>query len=172
VWNCLVADGDAFMVGNIPVKVMLLPGHRLVSITYVAGDAVFVHDALMIPDSGNSCADFPGVRFAELYNSILLILVPPIGTRVCVVPEYAPGRDATCNATLTQHLASNIHWKKSDVRGGIPRGARCPRCDFVLPKLTLAALQVYTCGGPLLVPENNERAYLKCRWVILQTVDP
>lgn len=59
-WDRLFADGDTFMVGSIPVRVMFSPGHTLASITYVAGDAAFVHDTLMYPESGTSRADFPG----------------------------------------------------------------------------------------------------------------
>jgi glyoxylase-like metal-dependent hydrolase (beta-lactamase superfamily II) len=110
-WDRLFADGDEFMVGNVPVKVMFSPGHTLASITYVAGDAAFVHDTLMMPDSGSSRADFPGGSSADLYNSISNILALPADTRVFVGHDYAPDRPAACEATVAEHLASNIHWK-------------------------------------------------------------
>ena len=59
-WDHLFDAGDEFMVGEIPVRVMFSPGHTLASVTYVAGDAAFVHDTLMMPESGTSRADFPG----------------------------------------------------------------------------------------------------------------
>ena len=40
-WDRVFEDGDEFMVGSIPVRVMLSPGHTLASVTYVAGDAAF-----------------------------------------------------------------------------------------------------------------------------------
>lgn len=110
-WDRLFADGESFMVGNVPVKVMFSPGHTLASITYVAGDAAFVHDTLMMPDSGSSRADFPGGSSDALYDSISAILALPEGTRVFVGHDYAPGREAKCEATVAEHRASNIHWK-------------------------------------------------------------
>src|SRR5690606_32292262 len=69
-WDRLFRDGDTFMVGEIEVRVMFSPGHTLASITYVAGGAAFVHDTLMMPDSGTSRADFPGGNSGTLYRSI------------------------------------------------------------------------------------------------------
>ncbi len=43
-WNCLFAHGDRFKVGSLNAHVLFSPGHTLASITYVIGDAAFVHD--------------------------------------------------------------------------------------------------------------------------------
>ncbi|TIM55847.1 MAG: MBL fold metallo-hydrolase, partial [Mesorhizobium sp.] len=43
-WNRLFADGETFSVGGVPAKVLFSPGHTLASITYVIGDAAFIHD--------------------------------------------------------------------------------------------------------------------------------
>jgi glyoxylase-like metal-dependent hydrolase (beta-lactamase superfamily II) len=142
-WDRLFADGDSFMVGNVPVRVMFSPGHTMASITYVAGDAAFVHDTLMMPDSGSSRADFPGGSSAALYSSISAILALPEDTRVFVGHDYAPnGRDAECEATVRQHRASNIHWKDCPTQMQY-RAVRDARdATLPLPKLMLAALQV------------------------------
>src|SRR5690606_20482099 len=66
-WDRLFADGDTFSIGAIPVRVMHSPGHTLASITYVAGDAAFVHDTLFQPDTGSARADFPGGNAGTLY---------------------------------------------------------------------------------------------------------
>jgi len=85
------------MIGEIPVRVMFSPGHTLASITYVAGDAAFVHDTLMMPDSGSSRTDFPGGSSKALYDSIQAILALPDDTRIFVGHDYAPGgREARC----------------------------------------------------------------------------
>ncbi|MFT6091673.1 MBL fold metallo-hydrolase [Sulfitobacter sp.] len=160
-WDHLFADGDIFMVGNVPVTVMFSPGHTLASITYVAGDAAFVHDTLMMPDSGSSRADFPGGNSGELYNSISAILALPEYTRVFVGHDYAPKRPAECEATVAQHLASNIHWKDKPTEAEY-RAVRDARdATLALPKLMLAALQVNIRGGRLPAPEDNGRSYLK-----------
>ncbi|THH39124.1 MBL fold metallo-hydrolase [Aliishimia ponticola] len=161
-WDRLFADGDTFRVGTVDVRVIFSPGHTLASITYVAGDAAFVHDTLMMPDSGTSRADFPGGSSKELYDSIQRILALPDDTRVFVGHDYAPkGRDARCEATVAEHKASNIHLKDapSEAEYRAVRDAR--DATLPLPKLMLAALQVNIRGGRLPEPEENGRSYLK-----------
>lgn len=160
-WDRLFADGDAFMIGNVPVKVMFSPGHTLASITYVTGNAAFVHDTLMMPDSGSSRADFPGGSSADLYDSISAILALPDDTRVFAGHDYAPDRDAACEASVAEHRAANIHWKDNPSKAEY-RAVRDARdATLALPKLMLAALQINIRGGRLPNPEDNGRSYLK-----------
>ncbi|MFN3970150.1 MAG: MBL fold metallo-hydrolase [Gemmobacter sp.] len=160
-WDRLFEDGETFMVGNLPVTVMLSPGHTMASVTYIAGDAAFVHDTLMMPDSGTSRADFPGGSSEALYDSLQRILALPPETRLYVGHDYAPDRPAACMATVAEHRARNIHLADApdlatfqDRRDG--RDATLP-----LPKLMLAALQVNIRGGRAPEPEDNGRRYLK-----------
>lgn len=161
-WDHLFEDGDKFNVGDITVEVMFSPGHTLASITYIAGDAAFVHDTLMMPDSGSSRADFPGGSSEALYNSIQAILNLPDETRVFVGHDYAPnGREPACEATVAEHKRRNIH-----VGGGTNerkyRRLRDARDKtLALPKLMLSALQVNIRGGRLPSNEKNGRSYLK-----------
>ncbi|WP_226624634.1 MBL fold metallo-hydrolase [Alloyangia pacifica] len=161
-WDVLFADGDTFMVGGIPVKVIFSPGHTLASITYVADDAAFVHDTFMMPDSGTSRADFPGGSSADLYDSLMKILALPDETRLYVGHDYAPeGREAQCCATVAEHKARNIHLKESPSEAEY-RAVRDKRDGTLpLPKLMLAALQVNIRGGRLPEAEANGRSYLK-----------
>ncbi|WP_050526562.1 MBL fold metallo-hydrolase [Pseudorhodobacter aquimaris] len=160
-WDRLFADGEDFMVGNVPVKVMFSPGHTLASITYIAGDAAFVHDTLMMPDSGSSRADFPGGSSAQLYESIASILDLPEKTRVFVGHDYAPDRQAACEATVAEHRTTNIHWKGNPSKAEY-RAVRDARdATLSLPKLMLAALQINIRGGRMPPPEDNGRSYLK-----------
>uniref|UniRef100_E6VBN9 Beta-lactamase domain protein n=1 Tax=Rhodopseudomonas palustris (strain DX-1) TaxID=652103 RepID=E6VBN9_RHOPX len=161
-WDRLFADGDVFMVGDIPVRVMFSPGHTLASVTYLAGDAAFVHDTLMMPDSGTSRADFPGGSSKQLYASLQRILALPNDTRLYVGHDYAPeGRDAQCMATVAEHKARNIH-----LAGGRTETEFCAVRDqrdasLPLPKLMLAALQINIRGGRKPAPEADGRSYLK-----------
>jgi glyoxylase-like metal-dependent hydrolase (beta-lactamase superfamily II) len=59
-WDRLFKDGDRFRVGALEGAVIFSPGHTAASITYVVGDAAFIHDTLFVPDSGTARADFPG----------------------------------------------------------------------------------------------------------------
>jgi glyoxylase-like metal-dependent hydrolase (beta-lactamase superfamily II) len=160
-WDRLFADRDRFMVGHVPVQVKFSPGHTLASITYVAGDAAFVHDTLMMPDSGSSRADFPGGSSDALYDSIAAILSLPEETRIFVGHDYAPGREAECEATVAQHRAANIHWKAAPSRSDFQAVRDARDATLPLPKLMLAALQVNISGGKLPAPEDNGRSYLK-----------
>jgi len=161
-WDRLFEDGDVFQIGEVPVKVMHSPGHTLASITYVAGNAAFVHDTLMMPDSGSSRADFPGGSSKALYQSIQAILALPDSTRVFVGHDYAPdGRDAACEATVAEHKRSNIHFKNNPSEEEF-RDVRDARDQTLsLPKLMLAALQINIRGGRLPKAEDNGRSYLK-----------
>jgi glyoxylase-like metal-dependent hydrolase (beta-lactamase superfamily II) len=161
-WDRLFHDGEVFEIGSVPVTVLFSPGHTMASVTYVAGDAAFVHDTLMMPDSGTSRTDFPGGSSRELYRSIRRLLELPGGTRVFVGHDYAPdGREALCETTVADQIATNKHL------AGLPseeefiavRDAR--NATLPLPKLMLAALQVNIRGGRLPEPEGNGRSYLK-----------
>ncbi|MBN9250977.1 MAG: MBL fold metallo-hydrolase, partial [Mesorhizobium sp.] len=90
-WDHLFADGDTFRVGGIDARVMHSPGHTLASITYVVGDAAFVHDTLFMPDSGTARADFPGGSAKALWSSIQAILALPDHTRIFTGHDYQPG---------------------------------------------------------------------------------
>jgi len=160
-WDRLFADGDRFMVGRVPVTVMFSPGHTLASITFVAGDAAFVHDTLMMPDSGSSRADFPGGSSDALFDSIATILSLPEETRIFVGHDYAPGREAQCEASVAQHRAANIHWKDEPSRATYRAMRDARDATLPLPKLMLAALQVNISGGRLPATEGNGRSYLK-----------
>lgn len=161
-WDRLFADGETFRVGEIPVRVMFSPGHTLASITYVAGDAAFVHDTLMVPDSGSSRADFPGGDAGELYRSIQRILALPETTRLFVGHDYAPdGRAPACEATVAEHKRENIHLKDDASEAAFVKVRTERDGTLPLPRLMLAALQINIRGGRKPAPEVNGRSYLK-----------
>jgi len=159
----LFADGDTFKIGSLGVRVMLSPGHTLGSITYVVGgDAAFVHDTLMQPDSGTARADFPGGDAATLYRSIRAILALPDATRLFVGHDYCPGgRAPEWEASVAEHKAKNIH-----VKDGVPQEQfvklRNERDKTLpLPDRMLFALQVNLRGGRLPEPESDGHSYFK-----------
>ncbi len=161
-WDRLFKDGERFNVGHMPVTVFFSPGHTMASITYVVGNAAFVHDTLMMPDSGSSRADFPGGNSRELYRSVRRILELPFDTRLFVGHDYAPeGRTPSCEATVREHLASNKHFKGLPTEEHFVRVRDARDATLPLPKLMLAALQVNIRGGRLPEPEDNGRSYLK-----------
>lgn len=160
----LFADGDTFSIGNLDVRVMLSPGHTLGSITYVVGDAAFVHDTFMHVDAGTTRADFPGGSSAELYASLMAILDLPDDTRLFVGHDYPPVGDRTdpaWEASVAEHRAQNKH-----LGGGVTeeefREIRDTRdATLSLPSQMLYALQMNLRGGRLPAPEADGHSYLK-----------
>ena len=48
-WGRLLANGDRFAVGELSARIMRSAGHAPGSVTYVIGDAAFVHDTMFMP---------------------------------------------------------------------------------------------------------------------------
>jgi glyoxylase-like metal-dependent hydrolase (beta-lactamase superfamily II) len=160
-WDHLFADGDTFKVGTLQGRVMFSPGHTLASITYVIGDAVFVHDTIFMPDSGTARADFPGGDARVLWNSIQQILTLPDDTRLFTGHDYRPDeRSAKWESTVGEQKRANPHLADmTEDRFVALREARDR--TLPMPKLILHALQVNVRGGRLPEPEDNGRRYLK-----------
>ncbi|WP_323716970.1 MBL fold metallo-hydrolase [Paracoccus aminovorans] len=161
-WDRLFADGDRFMVGEIPARVMFSPGHTLASITYVIGDAAFVHDTLFMPDSGTARADFPGGSAAALWRSIQDILALPDRTRIFTGHDYCQGgRDPRWESTVAEQKAGNVHMAQYRTEAEFIAAREARDRTLPMPRLILHALQVNTNAGRLPEPESNGRRYLK-----------
>ncbi|WP_386683075.1 MBL fold metallo-hydrolase [Loktanella sp. R86503] len=159
----LFADGDQFALGNLTVQVMLSAGHTLGSVTYLCGNAAFVHDTFMQPDSGTARADFPGGSAADLWESLQAILALPADTRLFVGHDYgAAGRDAPeWEATVAEHKAHNIHVRDGTSRADYIKTRQDRDATLPLPQRMLAALQINLRAGQLPLPEGDGAAYLK-----------
>ena len=160
-WDHLFRDGESFKIGSLDAKVMLNPGHTLASVTYVIGDAAFIHDTLFQPDFGTARADFPGGNANALYDSIERILALPDDTRLFTGHDYRPGgRPAQWEASVAQQK-QNVHLLKAPDRASFIEMREARDKTLPLPGLMLAALQVNLRGGRLPEPEDNGRSYLK-----------
>lgn len=161
-WDRLFKDGDTFKVGNLDARVMFSPGHTLASISYVIGDAAFVHDTLMMPDSGTSRADFPGGDANALYDSIERILALPDDTRIFVGHDYGrDGRKPAWESTVAQQKQQNIHLRGGTSRAEYVRIRQSRDAELPLPHLMLYALQVNIRGGRAPDAEANGVSYLR-----------
>lgn len=159
----LFKDGDTFPIGDLEARVMLSPGHTLASITFIVGDAAFVHDTLMHPDAGTSRADFPGGSAEVLWDSIQKILSLPPDTRIFVGHDYgtAERKEPLWESTVAEQKASNIHVKDGTRREDWIERRTKRDATLALPDRMLAALQVNLRGGRLPPAENDGRHYLK-----------
>lgn len=161
-WDRLFGDGETFKVGTIDARALLSPGHTLASITYVIGDAAFVHDTLFMPDSGTARADFPGGNAAQLWRSICRIVDLPRETRVFTGHDYQPGgREPAWESTIGEQIDRNIHLRRAANEADFVALREARDRSLPMPKLILPALQVNIKGGRLPEPEANGRRYLK-----------
>lgn len=161
-WDRLFADGDGFAIGGIPARAMFSPGHTLSSLTYVVGDAAFVHDTLFMPDSGTARADFPGGSASALWRSIEAILALPDATRLFTGHDYRPGgRAPAWESTVAEQKAANIHMARYRTEAAFVAAREARDRTLPMPRLILHALQVNINGGRLPEPEDNGRRYLK-----------
>ncbi len=161
-WDRLFADGETFSVGSIPAKVMFSPGHTLASITYVIGDAAFVHDTLFMPDSGTARADFPGGSASRLWQSIQDILALPDATRIFTGHDYQPDdREPLWESTVAEQKAKNTHISTCKTEADFVALREARDKTLPMPKLILHALQVNMNAGRLPEPEANGKRYLK-----------
>lgn len=161
-WDRLFAEGDEFMVGEIPVRVIFSPGHTLASISYVAGDAAFVHDTLMMPEKGSSRADFPGGSAEELWASIRTILGLSGDTRLYIGHDYPEaGKAPDYMATVSEHRLRNRHVKDGIGKDEFIAMRKARDATLKLPERMLAALQVNIRGGRLPEVEADGHSYLK-----------
>jgi glyoxylase-like metal-dependent hydrolase (beta-lactamase superfamily II) len=160
-WSRLFADGDRFRIGNVEARVMYSPGHTLASVTYVIGDAAFIHDSLFMPDGGSARCDFPGGSAPALWKSIQAILALPDETRLFVGHDYQPGgREPRWETTVAEQKQHNTHVKGMDEASFIAMREARDR-TLSMPRLILHALQVNIRGGRLPEPEDNGCRYLK-----------
>jgi glyoxylase-like metal-dependent hydrolase (beta-lactamase superfamily II) len=159
----LFEDGDTFRIGDLEARVMLSPGHTLGSVTYVIGDAAFVHDTLMQPDFGTARADFPGGSAAQLYESISDILALPEETRLFVGHDYGTDEreDPRWVATVAEHRESNVHVGGGRAKEAFVRLREERDAGLSLPDRMLFALQYNLRGGGLPPAEDDGHSYFK-----------
>ena len=159
----LFADGDTFRLGALEVRVMLTAGHTLGSVSYVVGDAAFIHDTFMQPDVGTARADFPGGDAGELYDSLMAILALPDDTRLFIGHDYGTDDrdDPQWESTVTEQRKQNAH-----IGGGVSRSEyvalrEARDATLALPDRMLHVLQMNLRAGRVPEAEADGHSYLK-----------
>lgn len=159
----LMGDGEQFMLGEIPVTVLHVPGHTPACLAYLVGDGVFVGDTLFMPDYGTARCDFPGGDARTLYRSIRRLMGLPSETRVFLCHDYlGPDRqDYVWETTIAAERKSNIqvHQGVGEDQFVTMREAR--DATLAMPRLILPSVQVNIRAGHLPEPESNGVSYLK-----------
>jgi glyoxylase-like metal-dependent hydrolase (beta-lactamase superfamily II) len=131
--------GDRFKVGEIDAHVMYSPGRTLASVSYIIGEAAFVHDTLFMPDAGTARTDFPGGSARQLRRSIQQIISLP-GRHTVHRHDYQPGeRKPLWESSLA---TENVHLRRAQTEEKFVKLRQSPDCTLPMRKLILPALQV------------------------------
>lgn len=149
-FDVLFAAEQAFAVGEVPARVIAVPGHTGDAVAYLVGDALFPGDSLFMPDGGTARCDFPGGDAAALYRSIQRLYALPEATRVFVCHDYGPGgREVAYQSSIGEQRRANVHVRADTpmeefVRRRRERDARLPP-----PRLMTHAVPLNLAGGAL-----------------------
>jgi glyoxylase-like metal-dependent hydrolase (beta-lactamase superfamily II) len=161
-FDILLQDGDVLEAGSLSIKAMHTPGHTPACLTYQIGDALFVGDALFMPDYGTGRCDFPGGSAEILYESIRRLYALPDESGVFTCHDYQPGgRPLRYESTIGEERRANIHLNAQTTKDEFIALRRARDAALEMPALILSSLQVNIRGGWLPEPENNGVAYLK-----------
>ena len=162
-FDLLFKDNDTIQLGETTITALHTPGHTPACVSYLVDDAVFVGDAVFMPDFGSARTDFPGGDAAALYQSVRRILELPKGTRVFVGHDYPPKeRGAPAwEATVAQHRSENIHMHDGISEAEFVSLRKVRDATLTPPKLILPSLQVNIRAGALPPPEKDGCVYLK-----------
>jgi glyoxylase-like metal-dependent hydrolase (beta-lactamase superfamily II) len=161
-WDRLFADGDRFAIGELEAQVLFSPGHTLASVTYVVGDAAFIHDTLLMPDFGTARCDFPGGDARQLWRTLQRILALPDETRLFIGHDYMPGgREPAWESTVAEQRRENVHIRQAQDESQFVELRQARDAKLPMPKLILHALQVNIAAGRLPAPVANGTRYLK-----------
>jgi len=162
-FDALFKDGDTFMIGNLPVTVMHVPGHTPACLAYVVGEAVFVGDTMFMPDYGTARADFPGGDARTLFRSLRRILALPPETRLFMCHDYLPkGRsEYVWETTVAAEREGNIHAHDGITEDEFVAMREARDATLDMPRLILPSVQVNMRAGHLPPPDDNGITYLK-----------
>jgi glyoxylase-like metal-dependent hydrolase (beta-lactamase superfamily II) len=161
-FDILLQDGDVLEVGSLSIKAIHTPGHTPACLTYQIGDALFVGDALFMPDYGTGRCDFPGGSAEILYESIRRLYALPDESGVFTCHDYQPGgRPLRYESTIGEERRANIHLNAQTTKDEFIALRKARDAALEMPALILSSLQVNIRGGRLPEPENNGVAYLK-----------
>ena len=161
-FDVLLGDGEALDAGPIQIKAIHTPGHTPACLTYQIGDALFVGDAIFMPDFGTARCDFPGGSGETLYDSIQRLYALPDETTVFTCHDYMPGgRELRYESTIGEQKKSNVQLSEKTTKEAYVAFRTERDAGLSLPKLILPSLQVNIRAGRFPEPEGNGTAYLK-----------
>lgn len=159
----LFDDGDAFMIGDIPVQVVHTPGHTPADVSYVIGDAVFVGDTLFMPDYGSARVDFPGGSAEDLYHSVQKLYALPDEMRMFLCHDYLPeGRDQyQWETTVGEQKRNNIQLSEQADIESFSDWRKKRDAQLGMPKLIIPSIQTNMRAGEFPPADKDGNVYLQ-----------
>lgn len=143
------ADDEPFTVGPFEAHIIHTPGHTPADTTYIIGDAVFVGDAMFLPDVGTGRCDFPGGSAEHSYESSRKLLNLPENCRMYVGHDYPPNnsRAPQCMATIGEQKRANVRVHEGVTKEQYVTKRNKDDHGKEVPKLLLPSIQVNLRGG-------------------------
>ena len=143
------SDDEAFTVGPFKAHIIHTPGHTPADTTYIIGDAVFVGDAMFLPDVGTGRCDFPGGSADHSYDSSRKLLALPEDYRMYVGHDYPPNgtRTPQCMTTVGEQKRANIRIGNGITKEQYVTKRNADDHGKEAPKLILPSIQVNLRGG-------------------------
>lgn len=144
----LFDDDEEFTIGNVKAKIFHTPGHTPADTSYLIGDALFVGDAIFLPDVGTGRCDFPGGSAAESYESSRKLFGLPDATRLFVGHDYPPaGRGPACLSSIGEQRKMNTRLHEGISREEFVEKRVKDDAGKPVPRLLLPSIQVNLRGG-------------------------
>lgn len=143
-------DDEIFSVGALEARIIHTPGHTPADTSYIIGDAVFVGDAMFLPDVGTGRCDFPGGSAEDSYDSSRNLLSLPEEYRMYVGHDYPPensDRAPQCMATIGEQKRSNVRVHDKISKDEYVAKRNLDDTGKAVPKLLLPSIQVNLRSG-------------------------
>ncbi len=144
-------DGDMLVAGEIRLKAMATPGHTRDSMCFLAGDALFSGDTLLIGGTGRT--DLPTGDPEQLYDSLFTKLLQlDRATRVFPGHDYKGNTDST----IGNEIDTNPRLQKRDRQDFV---AMMRELNLAAPTHLTEALRTNMSGGLTVEQLLNEAAH-------------
>ncbi|MCC7005867.1 MAG: MBL fold metallo-hydrolase [Ottowia sp.] len=147
-YDYLFEDNETFNIGHLIGHTLYIPGHTITCMAYQIGDAIFVGDALLMPDLGTGRCDLFSGDAAQLYTSLHKILNLPGETRLFVCHDYPPShRAAQWESTIAEQRAHNIYLRNNMTQTDFINMRMQRDAQLDPPRLAKWALHINECAG-------------------------
>jgi len=156
-------DHTTIHAGSLLIQTIATPGHTPACMSYLIEDALFVGDALFMPDFGTGRCDFPDGSATDLFQSVTQrIYGLPDETRIFVGHDYQPGgRELAFETSVGASKQSNKQIKADTSREEFVQFRTERDKQLNLPRLLYQSLQVNLRAGRLPTADTEGHRFLK-----------